>query len=116
MSDESGVGPPHYYEGWRGGLRLIGEVLAETPPLLREDAYRVLSKLRGEGTVDGESCGIKNCSRDGVSMFSPPKRWKSDFPICRRHWLMMLATKAVLYGLLLLSVPAALLYVMMVVA
>lgn len=91
-----------YYDGWQGTLRLFGEVCAELPSLLREDINTVISKLKEDGTVEGEACGLGSCTRDGVSMYEWRERYREDTPICRRHWLMLLSMRAfaaaVVYG------------------
>lgn len=90
------------YEGWRGTLRILGEAFAEVPSMLKEDLQEIASKLRGEGTVDGESCGMSGCERDSVSMYEWRDNIRDDTPICRRHWIILstatLVVQAAVYG------------------
>ncbi len=100
-------GEATYYDGWRGTLRLLRELFVEdVPQMLREDAKNAKAKLTNEAST-GESCKLKDCGKQGVSMFDPPKRYDSEFSVCRRHWLSLKAAKA-LALLLVYGVPVAL--------
>lgn len=109
------AGGVHRYEGWRGSLRVLREVMAETPEMLREEAEITVSKLRNEGTVDGERCGLAGCEKSGVSMVENPKKYRDSIPMCRRHWLSITAIKLVVlaaaYGTL---AAVAVLYLILV--
>lgn len=96
-SQEFGHTSRNRYEGWRGTTRILWEALSETPALLKDDFKATTSKLRNEGDVDDEECGVAGCGKDGVTMHEHPNQWMDAIALCRRHWLGIVAVKTIAY-------------------